>query len=162
MITVVFSVGPWVGQQLELDRELSFGRAGCDITLDEPEVSRRHFVLTPAGTNVHVEDLGSSNGTFVNGHRITEAVSVGDADVIRVGTSELIVAGPRRTCRQVGHAGPVRRSPARRPRRPPSPARLPRRLRRAGLPGWLWVVTGLVEIALILTAATFLVYYAVG
>lgn len=162
MITVVFSVGPWVGQQLELDRELSFGRAGCDITLDEPEVSRRHFVLTPAGTNVQLEDLGSSNGTFVNGHRITEAVSLGDADVIRVGTSELIVAVPQAdvpTRLDMQAPATVTGSPTATAALAGAPAAT---AAAGGLPGWLWVVTGLVEIALILTAATLLVYYAIG
>jgi pSer/pThr/pTyr-binding forkhead associated (FHA) protein len=150
LITIVFSAGPWAGAEVHLDREMSFGRSGCDVTLDEPEVSRRHFALRPVGAEVHLEDLGSSNGTFVNGHRITETVSVGDADVIRVGTSELIVAVSQEhvptkvdTAAYAALAGPPAATAA-----------------AGGMPGWAWLVTGLVEIALILTAATLLVYYA--
>ena len=47
----------------------------CDVCLALPQVSARHARLTcQAGGNVLVEDLGSTNGTFVNGARITQAV----------------------------------------------------------------------------------------
>ena len=49
------------------------GREGCDITLADPDVSRRHARVTPRGDTVVVEDLGSTNGTFVNGERIAGA-----------------------------------------------------------------------------------------
>jgi FHA domain len=94
---------------------------------------------------LHVEDAGSSNGTFVNGHRITEAVSAGDGDAIRLGTSELVVQVTR-------------------PRDPSMPQPIPVAAgagAAGGLPGAVWIVTGLVEITVILTALALLVYYAV-
>jgi pSer/pThr/pTyr-binding forkhead associated (FHA) protein len=158
LITIVFSVGPWVGQELELDREMSFGRAGCDVTLDEPEVSRRHFVLRPKGADVQVEDLGSSNGTFVNGHRITETVSVQDEDVIRVGTSELVVAVSQEDVpTRLGM--PAQRTVAGTPTAAPAPAAT---AAAGGLPRSAWIAISLVEIALILIAVVLLVYYAVN
>jgi pSer/pThr/pTyr-binding forkhead associated (FHA) protein len=157
LITIVFSVGPWAGQELELDREMSFGRAGCDVTLDEPEVSRRHFVLRPTGADVQVEDLGSSNGTFVNGQRITETVSVRDEDVIRAGTSELVVAVSQEDVpTRLGM--PAQRTVAGTPIAAPAPAGT---AAAGGLPRSAWIAIGLVEIALILIAVVLLVYYAV-
>ncbi|MDQ4049716.1 MAG: FHA domain-containing protein, partial [Actinomycetota bacterium] len=91
MVAVVFTEGPLAGERIALDREMTVGRADCDITLDDRQVSRRHLALRPADTELQVEDLGSSNGTFVNGRRIDETVSAGDGDVVQLGTSELIV-----------------------------------------------------------------------
>jgi predicted Zn finger-like uncharacterized protein len=49
------------------------GRAGCDITLDDPECSRQHAVVEVMGSRVTVSDLKSTNGTFVDGKRIDQA-----------------------------------------------------------------------------------------
>ena len=91
MIAIIFNGGPLAGQRLELDREMTFGRSGCDVLLEDPEVSRRHVRLRPVGGELHAEDLGSSDGTLVNGHVIAGTVSVEHGSVIRVGSSELIV-----------------------------------------------------------------------
>ena len=145
MISIVFTEGPLAGERVVLDREeVTVGREGCDITLNDHQVSRRHLALRPAGNDLHVQDLGSSNGTLVNGHRITQTVAAGDGDVIALGTCELLV--------QVEA-----------PRDPSLPAVPVPALADAGggLPGAFWVASGVVEIGLILTAASLLVYYAV-
>ncbi len=49
------------------------GRADCDIILDDPESSRQHATLEILGARVVVTDLGSTNGTFFQGERITNA-----------------------------------------------------------------------------------------
>ncbi len=49
------------------------GRADCDIVLDDPEASRQHATLEILGSRVVVTDLGSTNGTFVQGERIENA-----------------------------------------------------------------------------------------
>lgn len=49
------------------------GRADCDIILDDPESSRQHATLEILGSRVVVTDLGSTNGTFVQGERIENA-----------------------------------------------------------------------------------------
>ncbi len=48
---------------------------GCDLPLRDPTVSRRHAEMEPAAGELLVRDLGSTNGTFLNGVRITEAVA---------------------------------------------------------------------------------------
>jgi adenylate cyclase len=56
----------------------------CDVPVYDPTVSRRHAELTLAADGVRVQDLGSSNGTFVNGTRIASTVA-GNGDVISFG-----------------------------------------------------------------------------
>lgn len=67
--------------------EMVLGRnPDCDQVLDYPMVSGRHARLVRTGTKLFVEDLGSSNGTYVNGRRIREAVAVGPGDVVGLGS----------------------------------------------------------------------------
>jgi hypothetical protein len=58
---------------------------GCEIVLDHPGVSRRHARLDPGDGGWHVTDLGSANGTWVNGERLDEAFLLG-GEKIRFGT----------------------------------------------------------------------------
>jgi tetratricopeptide (TPR) repeat protein len=60
----------------------------CDLVLNDPSVSRRHFRLERAGDTYTMIDLGSGNGTKVNGTRVTEMV-LGQSAHISIGTSVL-------------------------------------------------------------------------
>jgi hypothetical protein len=67
----------------------SIGRSGdCDLTIDDPNISRRHAEVRRVGDAFTVVDLGSTNGTEVNGQRIRET-SLVDGDVIGMGTTRL-------------------------------------------------------------------------
>jgi hypothetical protein len=71
------------------DRTVSIGRLPeCDINLADPNVSRRHAELRPAGTTFVITDLRSTNGTRVNGAPVSEQV-LRDGDVITVGATAL-------------------------------------------------------------------------
>ena len=83
--------GPLAGQRFAVESELSLGREGADITFDDPEISRRHASIRPADGTVELSDLGSANGTFVNGERIQEPRRLGDGDLIRLGRTSLQV-----------------------------------------------------------------------
>jgi predicted Zn finger-like uncharacterized protein len=62
------------GQIFQIQRVRTvLGRADCDIVLDDPEASRQHATLEILGSRVVVTDLGSTNGTFVQGERIENA-----------------------------------------------------------------------------------------
>jgi pSer/pThr/pTyr-binding forkhead associated (FHA) protein len=64
------------GNKIQIDREMIAGRdAGCDMLLDEGRCSRRHASLAPSALGILVTDLGSSNGTFINGNRIEKGVA---------------------------------------------------------------------------------------
>ena len=67
---LVVTKGPLAGQRLELDGELVIGREGAPVTIEDSELSRRHAAVRPVMGGFEVEDLGSLNGTFVNGNRI--------------------------------------------------------------------------------------------
>ncbi len=77
--------GASAGTIRTIDRAIVIGREGADLTLDDPEMSRRHTVVRPTGDGVEVEDLGSTNGTFVNDARIAGVVAVDVGATIRLG-----------------------------------------------------------------------------
>ncbi|MCU0489046.1 MAG: FHA domain-containing protein [Anaerolineales bacterium] len=60
---------------------------GVDILVESPGVSRRHAQITLQGDQCILEDLGSSNGTFLNGERISQPRRLRNGDVIRLGQS---------------------------------------------------------------------------
>src|SRR3981081_493023 len=62
--------GPAAGQFVELDGELVIGRESGGLDIGDPQLSRRHAAVRLRGDTVVVEDLGSRNGTYVNGARI--------------------------------------------------------------------------------------------
>ncbi|MHB8139831.1 MAG: FHA domain-containing protein [Vulcanimicrobiaceae bacterium] len=73
---------------------LLVGRArDCDLVLGDPEVSRRHARFDSDGEVVYVGDAGSSNGTFLNGHRLAAALEVRPGDEIDVGSTRLVYVG---------------------------------------------------------------------
>lgn len=73
------------------DTTVVIGRAGvCDLRIDDPSVSRRHAQVTHTGDGLFVRELGSSNGTFLNGGRVMEAALTG-GDVLRFGNVEFYV-----------------------------------------------------------------------
>jgi DNA-binding winged helix-turn-helix (wHTH) protein len=65
----------------------------CAIWIDAPGVSRRHASISVASdrstTTAAIEDLGSTNGTFVEGRRVTRPVALDDGDAIQVGEATL-------------------------------------------------------------------------
>jgi pSer/pThr/pTyr-binding forkhead associated (FHA) protein len=67
--------GSHFGRIVPIRTRLTIGRGSeCDLVLDEPEMSRRHALIENAGDGVYLRDLGSSNGTFVNGVQVRDAV----------------------------------------------------------------------------------------
>lgn len=72
-----------------LEGTLRIGRAAeCDLTLNDPSVSRAHAIVEIAGERPTVRDLGSTNGTFVNGKRI-ESKTLRDGDELRFGNTQV-------------------------------------------------------------------------
>jgi len=84
--------GPGAGRQVPLGEPLVVGRAqDVQVVLDDPQVSRRHARISPRGEQAIVEDLGSSNGTFVNGSELHAPAAVGGGDEVLVGVTVLEV-----------------------------------------------------------------------
>jgi pSer/pThr/pTyr-binding forkhead associated (FHA) protein len=72
------------GEGLPIHGVLTVGRdPGCDLRLSDPHASRRHAQLLDVGGTIWLQDLGSANGTFINGERIRGARRVFHGDEIR-------------------------------------------------------------------------------
>lgn len=82
------SIGP---REFQLSAgDTLIGRSdGCAICLDDALISGIHAKIVTADTHVVIVDLGSSNGTHVNGTRLTDPVALKDGDTIRVGKVEM-------------------------------------------------------------------------
>ncbi len=63
-----------------------------DIVVDEPYVSSTHARFTLQGPALVLEDMGSTNGTLVNGHLIAQAVTLRDSDEVQVGDTIMRVS----------------------------------------------------------------------
>jgi hypothetical protein len=113
--------GSMFGRSFAVQASLTVGRAedaGLRIALDS--ISRQHARLTPAGNEVLVEDLGSANGTWINGKRITRAsASHGDEISFDKERFQLLVPG--------------------------QPVEVPKRPRRPVAARWPWVLAALLS-----------------
>jgi hypothetical protein len=81
--------GPRSGERIELVGELVVGRENADLTVHDDEVSRRHLAVRPHEDGVELEDLGSTNGTFVDGARLSAVVVVSSGARVTLGETEL-------------------------------------------------------------------------
>jgi pSer/pThr/pTyr-binding forkhead associated (FHA) protein len=79
------------GERVPLGTEPAIiGRlAGCAVVVSDLNVSRRHAQVRRSGTVFVVSDLGSTNGTMVNGSRIDGDTVLHDGDVISVGATQM-------------------------------------------------------------------------
>jgi serine phosphatase RsbU (regulator of sigma subunit) len=91
MASVVITQGPNVGRQFACDAETtSIGRQGdCAICLESPAVSRLHAHIVRAGDRYYIEDIGSSNGTFLNGDRLRGRAPLDEDDLLQIGPYHL-------------------------------------------------------------------------
>ena len=80
------------------NRSIAIGRTECvlgrsldaDIRFDVPGVSRRHARIVVDGERVALEDLGSQNGTYLRGERITGRATLTDGDEVRLGPVSIV------------------------------------------------------------------------
>ena len=77
------------GRTYDLDDELTIGRSpGCGVAMpDDIYTSTLHARLFRRNDQLWVEDLGSTNGTFVNSEQISQAVRLGKGDLLQIGST---------------------------------------------------------------------------
>jgi len=74
------------GEIYELADELTVGRAGgCQITLDDTYVSQLHARVFRRENQLYVEDLGSTNGTYLNRKKVTAPIAIRKGDRLQIG-----------------------------------------------------------------------------
>jgi hypothetical protein len=114
---------PMAGREVVVSAGMVVGRTGSDIELADPEVSRRHATFRAVDSGIGIEDLGSSNGTFVNEQRVSGIVTLADGDAVRFGHTVWRLGG--------GGGGETRAAPAAAPPAPRDPDRPPTGIRQA-------------------------------
>ncbi len=178
---IILKRGPEAGRTFPLHRDsLVLGRdPRCDVVIDHPQVSRTHARITRRDQGWQIEDLDSTNGTFLNGMLLTQPqrLTAGDA----VGLSDAVTLIYRETVRPADHTRRPAQEPGREwPRRDQEPLRrtypagpAPRRLDAAGPPPdmggrdpvtdpyrtWLWVAIGCAATLLLLGCAAVVLLY---
>jgi ABC-2 type transport system ATP-binding protein len=118
---LAFVGGQRAGSEVPVDSQLVVGRdaGAADVVLDEdPEISRRHAALSPAGAGLTVRDLGSTNGTFVNGERLSETVALETGDRVEFGRTIIEVRLPAKAA--VAEPGATPAAVPREPGLPPN------------------------------------------
>ena len=93
MLSLVFLVGPIAGRRYKLaDGEYVIGRrSDCQIFVPDMRVSRQHARLWKEGDGWTLEDLGSNNGTFVNGGRLEGSTQLRHDDEILIASNKIRV-----------------------------------------------------------------------
>ena len=88
-LEVIAALGHEPGTTFDLSDGATLGRSeGAEIPVDDPFASSAHARIYPRGDFMQVEDMGSTNGTYLNGRRLRGAERLKVADVIRIGDSE--------------------------------------------------------------------------
>jgi pSer/pThr/pTyr-binding forkhead associated (FHA) protein len=103
---------PMQGVERGVESGSTIGREGCDITVSDPDASRRHAQVEIADDRLSIEDLGSTNGTFVNGERIDQRRRLNDGDEVRIGATRWIVRAPDPLATRVPDSGSAETAPA--------------------------------------------------
>ena len=88
-LVVVAAMGHEPGTTFDLNGGATMGRSdNAEIRVDDPFASSAHARIFPRGDFMYVEDMGSTNGTYLNGRQLRTAERLKVADVIRIGDSE--------------------------------------------------------------------------
>lgn len=136
--------GVTFGKIFPLQSSVVIGRQSeCEIAIPSEEVSRRHAELRVTVDGVMVEDLGSSNGTYINDRRITRQLMKA-GDELRLDTIRFLLLAPGQ---EMGHAGARTDAPA---AAAPASAKLARAGSRTGL---MWAVVAVAVLSLSAVAA---------
>ncbi len=88
-LAVVAALGHEPGTVFDIAEGATLGRSDhAEIRIDDPFASSAHARIFQRGDFMHVEDMGSTNGTYLNGRQLRAAERLKVADVIRIGDSE--------------------------------------------------------------------------
>lgn len=90
----ISDIGTRILQQLQQKKSIVLGRAdGCDIVIDNSQISRTHARISKIGERFYIEDLNSMNGTYLNGQRINGRMQMSAQDTIILGRIRITLGG---------------------------------------------------------------------
>ena len=108
--------GGTITQEYELTGPIKIGRGSdCEVQISDPRSSRHHAIIRLVEDGYEVNDLGSTNGTYLNHIQLTSPIRLQDGDLIRIGETYLKVIGSRSA---TATAPTPRRQPAELPSTP--------------------------------------------
>ena len=88
-LEVVAALGYEPGTVFELGDSATLGRSPtADVRIDDPYASSAHARIFPRGQFMYIEDMGSTNGTYLNGRQLRKPEQLRVADVVRIGDTE--------------------------------------------------------------------------
>ncbi len=161
--------GPRAGQAFDLNKPVvTIGReAGNDIVLEDPQVSRQHARLTLQGASYVIEDLGSTNGSFVNGRRVMAPTPLNPGDKLGLGDTVVLEVqgglGAGETVVGRGQSQPMTPPPAFGAPPPPPPppgyGAPPPPAQKKGVSCWVWGCGCLFLILLVLVLIGVYIYF---
>jgi hypothetical protein len=89
-LEVVAAKGHEPGHVFPIRGGARLGRSdAADVRIDDSFASASHARLYPSGQGVFIEDLGSTNGTYVNGRKVTRPLLLQGDDTVQIGDTEL-------------------------------------------------------------------------
>ena len=89
---IIAQGGPLNGQRWAILEDLVLGREiECEIVIPDRQISRHHARLSFTPKGIQIEDLGSKNGTHVNGKLVYEPVLLQEGDIIQVALAQKFV-----------------------------------------------------------------------
>jgi pSer/pThr/pTyr-binding forkhead associated (FHA) protein len=91
---VFIEQAPSEGAEHAVESGWTIGREGCDISVTDSDVSRKHAEVEIVAGELSIQDLGSTNGTYVNGERIDQPRRLSSGDEIRMGSTVWLLRGP--------------------------------------------------------------------
>jgi hypothetical protein len=88
-LEVVAALGHQPGAAFDVGTGATLGRGDvADILVEDPFASSAHARIFPRGDFMYIEDMGSTNGTYLNGRQVQSAERLNVSDLIRIGDSE--------------------------------------------------------------------------
>lgn len=87
-LVVEYAAGHKAGSTYDLAGEVTIGRGNVEIVIEDPFVSTRHAKIERQANLFVIEDLGSTNGTLVNGEQLAGLHPLHNGDLIQIGDNE--------------------------------------------------------------------------
>ena len=88
-LVVVAAMGHEPGSEFDVGEGATMGRSdGANVHVDDPFASSAHARIFSRGDFMYIEDMGSTNGTYLNGRQLRSAERLKVADVVRIGDTE--------------------------------------------------------------------------